>query len=212
MFKYRWVKAPSWLKALAPRPLIWDIHEPGAPTVYITFDDGPHPEITPFVLDTLAQYDAKATFFCIGHNVVKYPDTYKSILAAGHKTGNHTYNHLNGTKTENDTYFRNIDDAAGVIRSTMFRPPYGLITPGQVKHLTKERPPWKIVMWDIISYDFDRTITPEQCAAYVLRHIRPGSIIVFHDSEKAWERMKYALPKTLDYCREKGWALKVIPH
>ncbi len=208
--KWRWVKAPALVKWFMPRQLVWDMPQAVQPTIYLTFDDGPHPEITKFVLDALQQYNAKATFFCIGKNVVNHFDTYKSILAAGHTTGNHTYNHLNGLKTENDKYYRNIDDAGGVIRSTLFRPPYGMITPTQVRHLTKGKRPWKIVMWDIISYDFDSSITPEQCTQNVLRLLHPGSIVVFHDSEKAWDRMKIALPKVLEYCKQQGWALQSI--
>lgn len=182
-----------------------------APTVYLTFDDGPHPTATPYVLHQLEQYQAKGSFFCVGNNVDKFPETYNQVLNAGHTTANHTYNHMNGWKTDTDTYLQNIDRARLCIHSNLFRPPYGRIRKTQVRRLHESGPDFKIIMWSVLSADFDRDITPEKCLDNVLRHIRPGSIILFHDSEKAWDRMQYALPRTLAFCRDKGWQMKAIP-
>jgi len=204
------VKMPWWLKMLFPRGLTWKIPKAARPAVYLTFDDGPHPTITPFVLDRLQQYDAKATFFCIGKNVVAHPEIYKRILDEGHATGNHTHNHKNGWKTDTEEYIRNIIEAAKYIDSKLFRPPYGRIKYPQAKFLLQANPPWKIIMWDVLSEDYDQQITPEQCLKNVLMHIEPGSIVVFHDSEKAWDRMSYALPRVLQYCKEKGYLIESL--
>jgi len=203
-----WVRMPWWLRKLLPAELIWRMPETGKPAVYLTFDDGPHPAITPFVLEQLNQYDAKATFFCIGKNVVENPDVYRRIVDEGHAVGNHTQNHKNGWKTKTDEYLANIMEAAKHIDSRKFRPPYGRITRVQAHMLGKAREPWKIYMWDVLSADFDRKITPEKCLENVLFNLRPGSIVVFHDSEKANERMSYALPRVLAFCKEKGWEMK----
>lgn len=206
-----WVKTPQWLKRLFPRQMVWDMPATGKPTVHITFDDGPHPTITPFVLEQLAAHNARATFFCVGHNVAKYPEVYKNVLAAGHTTGNHTYNHLNGWKTANSNYLKNIQKASRLIHSNAFRPPYGRIRLSQIRKMSRRNPRWQVYMWDILSADFDRNITPAECLGNVLRHITPGTIIVFHDSEKAWDRMSYALPRVLEYCTQQGWAMEALP-
>jgi peptidoglycan/xylan/chitin deacetylase (PgdA/CDA1 family) len=205
-----WVKTPSWLKKVFPKKLIWDMPHDGEPTVYITFDDGPHPTATPFALEQLEQYNARATFFCVGNNVVKFPEVYGQIVNMGHTAANHTYNHMNGWKTDNDTYLSNIAKAKKYIDSYLFRPPYGKIKPSQVKALAQNDIRWKIIMWDVLSGDFDRQLSPEKCLKNVLDNIRPGSIILFHDSEKAWDRMSYALPRVLEYCKEKNWQMKAL--
>jgi len=181
------------------------------PAVYITFDDGPHPVATPYAMAELEKYNGRATFFCIGKNVVAHPDIYEQLLSKGHATGNHTNNHLNGWKTDNATYISNIMTAAGVIDSRAFRPPYGKMKLSQLGVLSKQKPEWKVYMWDVLSADFDTKITPEECLQHVIKNIRPGSIVVFHDSEKAWERMRYALPHVLAYCKQKNWQLKTLP-
>lgn len=210
----KWVRPPIWLKMYYPSQMIWDIPVTANNnnTVYITFDDGPHPKATPFVLEQLAFYNASATFFCVGDNARKYPDIYRQLLQNGHKTGNHTFNHLNGWRTDNLTYFDNIGQAAMLIDSTLFRPPYGLIKPSQARKLLNEPLQWHICMWDILSWDFDKGTSKEQCLDNVVRNIRPGSIIIFHDSEKAWESMSYALPKTLQYCKQKNWSVSSLPY
>jgi peptidoglycan/xylan/chitin deacetylase (PgdA/CDA1 family) len=181
------------------------------PSVYLTFDDGPHPIATPFVLEQLAQYNAKATFFCIGKNVAHHTGIYKDIQAQGHAVGNHTHNHLNGWHTEKEKYINDTRQAEQYIDSRIFRPPYGRITRGQINALTRGSHPYKIYMWDVLSGDFDTTITPQQCLDNVIKNIEPGSIVVFHDSQKAWERMSYALPKVLEHCSLNNWQIKALP-
>lgn len=203
-------KTPRWLKKLFPKGLVWDMPADGEPTVYITFDDGPHPNATPFALQQLNKYHAKATFFCVGDNVTKYPAIYEQVVQQGHAIANHTFNHMNGWKTENDIYLQNINKAQKHINSNLFRPPYGLIKRSQARQLKRKYPEWKIVMWSVLSGDFDRDLSPEKCLENVLRHINPGSIVLFHDSEKAWDRMSYALPHVLAYCQEKGWKMKEL--
>jgi peptidoglycan/xylan/chitin deacetylase (PgdA/CDA1 family) len=205
-----WAKTPRLLRELYPKGLVWDMPVSGEPTVYITFDDGPHPTATPFAMQQLAQYNAKATFFCVGNNVVRFPDIYEELLKNGHATANHTFNHMNGWKTEDDTYLRNIDKASEYIDSKLFRPPYGLIKRSQAKRLRQKYPDWKIIMWNVLSGDFDRALSPEKCLDNVLKHIKPGSIVLFHDSEKAWDRMNYALPKVLAHCHQQGWKMKAL--
>jgi len=206
-----WVKTPRWLKKLFPPEMIWDIPYESDPAVYLTFDDGPHPTATPFVLEQLEKYDAGATFFCVGNNVARYPDVYTRLQKSGHTTGNHTYNHINGWKTTNSHYLKNIEQAGKHIHSRLFRPPYGRIRLSQFRKLKRKDPRWKIYMWDVLSADFDRDITPQQCLDNVLSNIRPGSIVLFHDSEKAWERMNFALPHVLEYCRKQNWKMKALP-
>jgi peptidoglycan/xylan/chitin deacetylase (PgdA/CDA1 family) len=171
-------------------------------SVFLTFDDGPIPEITPWVLDELKKHNAKATFFCIGENVKKHPEIFQRILAEGHSVGNHTFNHLKGAKTETSTYIENTLLAEELIHSKLFRPPYGKITSKQAKILHEKG--FKIVMWDIISYDFDANISEEQCLQNVLKNIKPGSVVVFHDSRKAEKNLRYVLPKVLEFIGEKG--------
>ena len=210
MTKY-WVKTPQWLKKFFPRQIIWDIPTGNEPTVYLTFDDGPHPTATPFVLNELAKHNSKATFFCVGNNVTLHPEVYDKIISDGHVTGNHTHDHINGWHSDNFVYLKNIAAAAKVIENKIFRPPYGRIKISQARKLLNAHHTWKIYMWDVLSGDFDRTITAQQCLDNVLANIEPGSIVVFHDSEKAFERMSYALPRVLNYCETQGWKVKALP-
>ena len=201
-------KTPKWVSKLFGDS-IWDM--PGTTkTIYLTFDDGPHPQITPFVLDELDKFGAKATFFCIGKNVAEHPGVYKRILEQGHAVGNHTHNHLNGWKTPNAKYLQNILEARNLIDSPLFRPPYGRITSQQKKKLQHLNEPFKIVMWSVLSGDFDTNITPEKCLNNVLKNTKSGSVIVFHDSEKAFERLRYTLPAVLKYFSEKGYHFEKI--
>ena len=208
--KYYLVKTPLLLKKIYPSYL-WSINTKEK-ILYLTFDDGPHPEITPFVLRQLKRYNALATFFCIGKNVVSHPGIYKEIINGGHSVGNHTYNHWNGWKTNNDDYLKDIALASHEIDSDLFRPPYGRITSFQAKNLKQVmngREP-KVIMWDVLSADFDIDCTPQQCLANVVFASVPGSIIVFHDSEKAFPRLEYTLPKILYYFSEKGYLFKAL--
>ncbi len=192
--------------------------------VYLTFDDGPIPEITPWVLGQLKKHKAQATFFCIGENVKKHPHIFNRILSEGHAVGNHTFHHLNGWKTATSKYientekaqqqmgnsiFRNQQPTAARIDSELFfRPPYGKITSRQAKVLRKKG--FKIVMWSIISYDYDGGVSPEKCLGNVTNHLVPGSIVVFHDSLKAEKNLRYVLPKVLEYISEKGWEARSL--
>lgn len=181
------------------------------PAVYLTFDDGPHYKATDFILDQLDKYNAKATFFCIGKNVAEHPAIYRQILDKGHTAGNHTHNHLNGWHTKTASYLKNIVKGGQLIDSHLFRPPYGRIKRSQANRLLASHKGWKIYMWDVLSGDFDISISPEKCLANVLNNIEPGSIVVFHDSDKAWDRMSYALPHVLEYCTKQNWKLKALP-
>jgi len=175
--------------------------------LFLSFDDGPHPEATVFVLNELKKFEALATFFCIGKNVLAWPEVYKRILDEGHSVGNHTQNHLNGWKTPNDVYMKDIAEAANHIDSNLFRPPYGRISLFQAKNLRaamKGRKA-KVIMWDVLSADFDSGITNEDCLQNVVFHSKPGSIIVMHDSEKCFEKLKYCLPRILHHFTEKGF-------
>lgn len=200
------VRSSIVLKRLYPSTLIWDIPTDMKPTVYITFDDGPHPVATPFALQQLAAYNAHATFFCIGKNVVEHPDIYTTILTQGHSVGNHTHNHLNGWKVSTKEYMANIRLAETHIQTRLFRPPYGRIRRAQAKRLQEHG--YRIFMWDVLSADFDTDITPEKCWENVALNLRPGSILVFHDSAKAFDRMSYALPRTLALCKDMNWEVK----
>ena len=199
------VKTPWWLRLLYPS-LVWKIATT-TKELFLTFDDGPHPEATPFVLDTLALYDAKATFFCIGKNVAQYPEIYKRTIEEGHRAGNHTHNHLNGWNTDAKTYSHNISEAAVLIKSNLFRPPYGRIKPSQVKAIT---PNFKIIMWDVLSGDFDTSLPGERSFDHVIKHSQPGSILVFHDSDKALKTMKFVLPKVLEHFLKLGYTFNVL--
>lgn len=176
-------------------------------TIYLTFDDGPVPDITPWVLLQLEKYNAKATFFCIGENVSKNPKEFNQIVDMGHSIGNHTNNHLNGWKNQTNKYTQNIALAAAKINSNLFRPPYGKITRKQINLLI---PDYKIVMWDVLSYDFDTNLTGKKCAEIVLKKAKNGSIIVFHDSLKAEKNLKTCLPIVLQALTLKGYDFKVL--
>ncbi|MBE7176109.1 MAG: polysaccharide deacetylase family protein [Mucilaginibacter polytrichastri] len=204
------VKTPFFWKWLFPHQL-W--HMPrNRRVIYLTFDDGPIPLVTPWVLKTLEEHQAKATFFCIGDNVRKHPGIYADVVAAGHQTGNHTFNHLKGISTPDETYFSNIATCAEYVHSPLFRPPYGRIRKRQVQHLKKQgEKGYDIVMWDVLSGDFDLDLSPEKCLKNVLRHTANGSIVVFHDSQKAFPRLEYVLPRALKIWGEKGFRFEALP-
>lgn len=179
-------------------------------TLYLTFDDGPHPAATPFVLQELKKYNAKATFFCIGKNVEAHFDLYKKIIDEGHAVGNHTYSHLNGWKTGDEKYLNDIFHTKKIIDSNLFRPPYGRITKFQLKQLQGEKFKLKTIMWSVLSGDFDEQASGETCFKNVKKNAEAGAIIVFHDSAKAFERLQYALPLTLKYFTENGFVFNSI--
>lgn len=179
------------------------------PCVYLSFDDGPHPAITPFVLDELKKWNAKATFFCIGENVVRYPVLCTRISAEGHRIGNHTFHHVNGWKTTDEQYIQDINKALDVIPSTLFRPPYGKIRFSQLKKISNQLK-LDVVMWSLLSGDFDSSISPEQCTNNVINNIRKGDIVVFHDSLKARKNLMYTLPNVLKFLTEKGFVCKPL--
>lgn len=218
------IKTPWLFKKIIYPSLIWE-NPTEEKILYLTFDDGPHPTATPFVLDQLKQYNAKATFFCIGKNVAALPYMYRKILEEGHTTGNHTFNHLNGWKTDDKTYIQNILEASKYINSNLFRPPYGRITKFQTSLLQRDgqwsmadkeasliidHSPFNIIMWTILSGDFDETISPQRCLQNVILNSKRGNIIVFHDSTKAWDRMSFALPKVLEYFSKEGYSFKSL--
>ena len=204
--KLHWIKTHWTIKRLFSN-YVWDVSNIEN-KVYLTFDDGPTPEITHWTLNQLKNYNAKATFFCIGDNIRKYPEVLKEVLKEGHCIGNHTFNHLNGWKTNTQDYIENaklFEKEYGKLSTEncqLFRPPYGKIKPSQSKILRKMG--YKIIMWDVLSVDFDVTITPEQCLENVLQNVHSGSIIVFHDSVKAFANLEYVLPRTLEFLKQKG--------
>lgn len=178
--------------------LIWHLssrEESKENHLYLTFDDGPTPEVTPWVLDCMKEYNAKATFFCLGRNVERYPEIYKQILDEGHMVGNHTYSHLKGWNTSNSEYLNDISLAGQIVESNLFRPPYGRVRKTQIREIRKD---YNIVMWDVLSQDYNGSITPQKCLENVESNIKPGSIIVFHDSDKARKNLYYTLPQILE--------------
>lgn len=203
------VKSNILLRSLYPHR-IWKKDTDGEKILYLTFDDGPHETATPFALEQLKLFKAKATFFCIGKNVVEHPYIYQQILNEGHSAGNHTFNHLNGWKTNTATYLENIRAAQKVIHSGLFRPPYGRMKKEQEKIFLRENPGHQIVMWDILSGDFDTKLSGEKCRDHVLKNAESGSVIVFHDSAKAFDRMKIALPATLEYFLKAGYTFRAL--
>jgi peptidoglycan-N-acetylglucosamine deacetylase len=202
------VKTPFWLQKLFPK-YTW-VKNTAEKKIYLTFDDGPHPEHTLFVLNELQKVNAKATFFCIGKNVDLYPDVYAKIIAEGHTIANHTQNHVKGRATKDEVYFNNVLQAANNISSNLFRPPYGSIKKSQAKLLMGHNPAFEIIMWTVLSADFDESITKEKCLRNVLENTSKGSIVLFHDSEKAKERMYYALPKFLEKFKQDGFVFDAL--
>jgi peptidoglycan/xylan/chitin deacetylase (PgdA/CDA1 family) len=199
-------RIPSWIKWIYPS-FVWQM--PGdEKDLYLTFDDGPHPTITPIVLDLLLKYNAKATFFCIGDRAKRYPEILERIRLEGHAIGNHTQHHINGWATSDREYTDQVNQAAEFISSKLFRPPYGRIKRSQAALLQKEG--YKVVMWTILSADYDHTMSKEECVRRVVRRIDSGDIYLFHDSEKGKERMLAALPSLLKVATDKGFLFKRI--
>lgn len=202
------VKTPWWLRAIYPS-LVWQMPN-RSKVLYLTFDDGPHPTITPFVLDTLRAYQAKASFFCIGKNVEAFPGIYAQIMFEGHAVGNHTQHHVNGWKVSDEAYLQDIATAAKHIKSNLFRPPYGRIKRSQIKKIKQQFPDMHIVMWDVLSADFDTSLNADACFGYTVYHSKSGAIVLFHDSEKAFSRLETALPKMLAHFAAEGYTFEAI--
>ena len=197
------VKTPHAIQSLFPN-FIWRIPT-DAKELYLTFDDGPIPEVTPWVMEQLGQHQAHATFFCVGENAFKYPELMHQLHNEGHITGNHTFNHLSGWASDRVPYFHNVRRCASYVQTNLFRPPYGRIRPRQAQFLMRH---YHIVMWDVLSADFDSNVSEEQCLQNVLTNAGPGSIIVMHDSLKAERNLKYVLPRILDHFGEQGYTFK----
>lgn len=176
--------------------------------VYLTFDDGPHPEITRWVIETLAAFEAKATFFCVGENAQKYPDIIRLVQKNGHKTGNHTHNHLKGWENPDADYIENVKKASTPLPGNLFRPPYGRIRPSQAKKLRNMG--FEIVMWSLLSCDYDPKLNREKSLNKLIKHTRNGSIVVFHDSEKAFENLQFILPPYLEFLKKNGFEMKCL--
>lgn len=229
--KLYWIKTRTWIKKTFSN-YIWDIPN-NENKIYLTFDDGPTPDVTEWVLDELKKNQAKATFFCIGKNIESNPDLFKKIINNGHAIGNHTFNHLNGWKTSTKEYIENSNHWSVVrkqkaknrkqtaehrLQNTncklntehclLFRPPYGKIKSSQSKKLRQLG--YKIIMWDVLSADFDQTITPEKCLENVIQNVVSGSVIVFHDSVKAYKNLEYVLPRSLQVLKKRGFTFDII--
>lgn len=200
------IHPPKFIKRLFPS-FIWDFPQE-KDSIFLTFDDGPCPDVTPWVLDQLDKYKAKATFFCIGKNVELYPGIYNEILKRGHRVGNHTYSHVRkGWSLDNDTYVRDVDMARQLISSNLFRPPYARIKRTQAYMLSFR---FKIIMWTILSRDYSRSLSGRKCAMNVIPHLYPGCIVVFHDSLKSSKNLKYALPLVLQAAKNRNLKCKSI--
>jgi peptidoglycan-N-acetylglucosamine deacetylase len=210
--KAYWVKTAGIIKKLFSG-FVWDMPHAGK-TVYLTFDDGPVPEVTPWVLNILREHNIKATFFCIGDNIRKHPEVLQQVVAEGHAIGNHTFNHLNGWNNNTTEYLENFALCQAEIAqhtnppAKLFRPPYGKIKPFQSRPIRRQG--YKIIMWDVLSADFDLSITPQQCLQNVLDNVQPGSIIIFHDSIKASQNLRHALPGAIQWLKKEGYSFGVL--
>ncbi len=195
-------QVPDYIQKIWRTP-IWRIN-PDEKSVYLTFDDGPNPKVTPLVLDILDKFGVKATFFCVGENVKKYPEVFREVKRRGHTVGNHTFNHLKGYKSSTQEYVKNVWKADEYVHSNLFRPPHGRIKLSQIRTLKRD---FKIIMWDFITYDFDSKVTPDAILKEVKKRTRNGSIVIFHDSLKAEKNMLAALPKALEFWKEEGYEI-----
>ena len=202
------VKSPLLLCKLYQRNEIWNI-DTREKDIYLTFDDGPVEETTPWILNVLEKYKAQATFFCVGENVVRNPDLFDSILSRGHSVGNHTFNHMNGWKSSVKDYVDNVMKCNEIIPTTLFRAPYGRIKRAQINEL---RPYFTMIFYSVLTGDFDCEISPAKCLNNAVINTRAGSIVVFHDSLKAWPNLKYALPAFLEHFTMQGYQFKALPY
>lgn len=201
------ITIPGFIRKLFPN-IVWSIkHIPNEKAIYLTFDDGPTPEITQWVLDTLDRYNANATFFCVAKNIEHNPEIYQEILSRGHSVGNHSYSHISGWGTKLKEYADDISLSEQYIQSNLYRPPYARSTRTQIRQLIKR---YHIILWTILSRDYSRHVNPKGCARNVVNNLRDGAIIVFHDSQRAEQNMKYALIKTLESAAQRGFKCKNI--
>ena len=198
-------QVPGFVRNMFPKAL-WRMN-PDEKAVYLTFDDGPIPVITPWVVDLLGHYGIKATFFMVGDNVRKHPKEYKLVVDAGHRVGNHTFNHLKGLFTDTREYIENVEKADALIHSNLFRPPHGILRRSQYKELSKR---YQFVMWDLVTRDYSKRLSGEEVLANVKKYVRNGSIITFHDSLRSEENLKYALPRAIEWLLEQGYEFKVF--
>ena len=205
---FYFVKKPKWVRRFYG-DCIWEMNTSDK-VMYLTFDDGPDREETPFVIEQLKKYNAKGTFFCIGKNVVSHPEVYDQLIKEGHTVGNHSHSHIDGWKTNNKKYYSDIEDAAKVIKSNLFRPPFGHITWNQVRHLKNNEHKFKTVLWNVLSADFDENTPKEKCLRNVLDNAEEGSIVLFHDHSVSSKNLRYALPKTLEHFSNKGFRFEAI--
>jgi peptidoglycan-N-acetylglucosamine deacetylase len=203
----RYFNNPKWSKRMFPEA-IWDFSFHNDRAIYLTFDDGPNPKVTPFVLEILKKHNAQATFFCLGENVQKYPDLYQKIIADGHAIGNHGMYHLNGWKTNSKIYIKNIEDASQFIDSKLFRPPYGKISSAQKKWLLQEN--YKIIMWSVMAYDFDPKLSSVKRISKMKKLTSTGAIFVFHDNPKSFENLTTDLPELMDYWKGQQFSFSKI--
>ena len=194
------------LRSVLPSSLLWKV-DTAERKVFITFDDGPTPQLTTEILAILESYHARATFFCVGDNVVRYPDIFRQIIQSGHSVGNHSHHHLKGWYTSCSQYLEDVSQASKFLDSKLYRPPYGLITLRQVRELSKQ---FQVVMWSVLTRDFDPSVSREKCLEIAIRGTEPGAIIVFHDNLKASEKVLYALPRMLEYLREEGYVTEKL--
>ena len=193
--------APFWLRIIYPKGLVWRVPS-SRKEVFLTFDDGPVPEVTPLVLSILKKYNVKATFFCVGENIQKYPEVFDLLLKEGHAVGNHTFHHIKAWKTDYNDYLSEVEQCSLLVKSNLFRPPYGQISRKIARNLGKD---YRIIMWSALTGDYDKMLSGDQCLANAIDNTSPGSIVVFHDSLKALESMEYALPLYVEYCLGKGY-------
>ncbi len=205
---FYFVKKPKWMRKFYG-DCIWEMNT-SEKVLYLTFDDGPDPAETPFVIEQLKKYNAKATFFCIGENVVDNPGLYNQLIEEGHSVGNHSHSHIDGWKTNNKKYYSDIATAATVIKSNIFRPPFGHITWNQVKYLKNNEHKLKTILWNVLSADFDNNTPKEKCLRNVLDNAKEGSIVLFHDHSVASQNLRYALPKVLEHFTKKGFQFAAI--
>lgn len=201
----RFFRSPLWLQWLYPG-MSWH-RSRDKRIIYLTFDDGPIPDVTPHVLKILKSYEVNATFFCVGENVARYPELYHELKVQGHRTGNHTHNHLKGWETPTTKYLENVAECNELVASPLFRPPYGKLTNKQYRLLKRE---YEVVMWDVITYDFDSSLSPQKCLEETIRRTKNGSIVVFHDNIKAEANLLYTLPRAIEQWKKRGYTFETL--